>query len=119
MLGGARAASPVDELCESIAFDAFPYQILGQGHLERLGAVPSGADVLPDGKVELRIGEPTEWLLDPWVLQRRGRGEPPPTPWQALGERRRNPEVQAEGRRLLAPCLVTQAEAEQLIRKRY
>jgi hypothetical protein len=76
----------------------FPFQILSHGHLARL--VPEGAQVeeppigepLVNGRVEVLIGDPADWL-----------------PIYDVRE-----DVQAEGFELLAPLLATEGEAEQL-----
>lgn len=80
--------------------DAFPYQVLGPGHIRRLGGRPSGSRTLDESHVEVSIGEPSEWLLDP----RAALVEP--TPYIGLSAWRRNPAVQRAGRELLQACLV-------------
>jgi hypothetical protein len=76
--------------------DALWYQILSPGHLDRLGGPPPDAVELPDGRFELTLGEPEEWL--------------PECPDRLL--------LQAKGRELLAPCLLTPDEAFTLSRER-
>lgn len=54
--------------------DAFWYQVLGPGHMARIGSLPGGRD-LGGGKVELTLGDFDDWL-DPEkarLLQDRGR----------------------------------------------
>jgi hypothetical protein len=85
--GGPRPA--VEQLCDILVPDALWYQILSAGHLEPLGGPPPGSVDLPDGRVELAIGEPEQWLP----------GHPD------------LPAVQAQARELLAACLVTADEA--------
>jgi hypothetical protein len=66
--GGAPANVVAGEVGDVRVPDAFPYQIIGPGHVARLdgrttkvGAPPIG-DPLPDGRIEIEIGEPTDWL---------------------------------------------------------
>ena len=84
-------------LCDEIVPDAFPWQILGPGHVARLAAggrsdLP-GATPLPGGRVELAIGELDEWL--PGRPTRRAARE--------------------GARRLLAPCILGHQEASDLL----
>ena len=66
--GGASPNLVAGRLCDVLVPDAYPYQILGRGHLARLGhptydeADPPIGETIADGKVELFIGEPIEWL---------------------------------------------------------
>ena len=78
------------DLIDAFVFDAFPYQILGSGHLERLGTIPAAAQPIIGGKVELFIGDPADWL----------------------------PHRQDAGRRILARCLVTAEEDRAMNRAR-
>lgn len=93
----------VIEMCDEYVADGYPYQILGPGHLERLGGLPPGARPLEGGRVELVLGEPADWLIE---LPAQGWWD-----WRT-GEpiRRRDPEVQERSRKLLAPCLVRKGE---------
>jgi len=53
--------------------EAFPFQILGPSHIDRLGGPPPGAQPLPGGRYELRIDDPTaegEALLGPCLVDR-------------------------------------------------
>ncbi|MEQ1787896.1 MAG: hypothetical protein ABL966_12645, partial [Acidimicrobiales bacterium] len=66
--GGASPNLVAGRLSDTLVPDAFPYQILGRGHLARLGfdaidpdESPIG-EVVADGKVEVLIGEPVDWL---------------------------------------------------------
>ena len=88
------------ELYDMYVPDAFPYQVLGPGHLRRLGGRPAGSRTLDDSHVEVSIAEPSEWLLDP----RAARVEP--TPYVGLSAWRRNPGVQQAARDVLQACLV-------------
>jgi hypothetical protein len=38
------------------------YQILTEEQLRYLGGVPAGGVVLPDGRAELTVGEPDQWI---------------------------------------------------------
>jgi hypothetical protein len=66
--GGASPNLVAGRLCDVLVPDAYPYQILGPGHLNRLApegydpAEPPIGDPLGSGKVEVRIGEPADWL---------------------------------------------------------
>lgn len=63
--GGAapnRVAALVGDL---VVPDAFPWQVLGPGHLARFdaaGVEPPPHEQLGDGRVEVSLGEPAEWL---------------------------------------------------------
>lgn len=52
-------------LCDEFLPDAFPWQILGPGHLQRLGNFPPGATPLADGYAELELAPTTLRLTDP------------------------------------------------------
>jgi hypothetical protein len=66
--GGASPNLVAGRLCDELVPDAYPYQILGPGHLARLApegydpADPPVGEPIGDGKVELLIGEPVDWL---------------------------------------------------------
>ena len=66
---GGAAPNLVEKLCSEYVFDAFPYQVLGPGHLRRLGDLPAGIRSLDGGRAELGIGDPASWLLDPWLSE--------------------------------------------------
>lgn len=101
---GARPAI-ASTLCDEFVFDAFPYQILSPGHLDRLGEVPPDTEPLGARRAGLRLGELHSWLpirpedhlSRPWWLH---------LDLSAEGERLRD-----EGRRLLARCLLMNDEA--------
>lgn len=63
--------------------DVEPYQILGPAHLARLGGLPPGGRHLADGRFEVSLGEPADWL--------------PGTATRAA--------AQAAARQVLGPCL--------------
>lgn len=97
--GGASPNLVAGELGDVAVPDVFPFQVLGPGHLERLADVPgvvAAAKPLPSGRVELRLGEPADWFTDPEVRA----------------------EVQAEGFDLLAPVLLSQDRAADLLASR-
>jgi hypothetical protein len=107
--GGVKSSPLVDQLCDEIVLDAFPYQVLGPGHVARLGGVPPGASSLAGGRVELAVGDPASWLFDP-SADTYGRRD--------LSALRRDPQVQHQARRLLSPCLVRMEEFWDLYRSR-
>jgi hypothetical protein len=74
--------------------DAFWYQILGPGHMERLGSLPGARDI-GHGKVELVLGEPSDWV-DPAKAE----------------------EIRSYGRSLLAPCFLSLEEARAILKQR-
>lgn len=103
-LGGRPVGEFLEPVCDRIVFDAFPYQVLGPGHAERLGGMPNGAVPLGDGRFELSIGEPADWLLAPPTPEDEA------SPWMDLAERRRRPDMPSYGRRLLSDCLLTSGD---------
>jgi hypothetical protein len=66
--GGASPNLVAGRLGDVLVPDVYPYQILGPGHLARLGHGafdpddPPVGEPLAGGKVELLIGEPQDWL---------------------------------------------------------
>jgi hypothetical protein len=100
--GGAAPNLVAGELCDVLAPDAYPFQILGKGHLGRLDPErddpedPPVGEPLGEGKVEVLVGDPADWLP---VYDARN-------------------DVQAEGWELLQPILATQAEAEAMLEQR-
>ncbi len=66
--GGASPNLVAGRLSDVLVPDAYPYQILGKGHLARLGfdtldeGDPPFGEVVADGKVELLIADPMDWL---------------------------------------------------------
>ncbi|MGH9223204.1 MAG: hypothetical protein ACRD2W_05345, partial [Acidimicrobiales bacterium] len=121
LLGGAQQGQ-VRRMCDEIVLDAFLYQILGPGHLERLANRPDGVppDVsrIAEDRFELTIGSPGDWIFDhypPGALY----GDPPRLSgvgrwWTDIGSHRRDPTIQAQGRDLLAPGILTLDEARAL-----
>jgi len=60
--GSQRSWYSVNDVCDAVCVEAFPYQVLSPGHLARLGATPAGARPLAAGRVELALGDPYAWL---------------------------------------------------------
>ncbi|WBB70803.1 hypothetical protein [Micromonospora sp. WMMD812] len=79
----------VEVLADELVPDAMWFQVLSAGHLDRLGGLPPGATPLPEGRAELTVGQPEQWL--------------PGHPDAAA--------VRARGRKLLAGLLVDEAYA--------
>ncbi len=111
MAEGGEHPDLISPLCDEFVFDGFPYQILGPGHLRRLGAMPSGAVPLDNGRVELSVGDPRGWLLDDWAYR--------PHAWRSITSRRRDPSLQELARRLLDPCLPRQGETGPVRQERW
>lgn len=81
----------VQRHCDEIVLDAYPYQVLGPGHLQRLGSAGRSSESIPSrallgGRIGVALGAPSDWLLDRAERQQRAR-------------------------ELLAPCLLTTDEA--------
>ncbi len=97
--GGRFESGPLPEeiqkLADEIVLDGFPYQVLSEGHLRRLGHNLGRHDPsveinsLLGGRTELSIGGLSSWLPD----------------------HPKRPGVQAAARELLAPCLLATATA--------
>ncbi|HVL53439.1 MAG TPA: hypothetical protein VM784_02300 [Actinomycetota bacterium] len=99
-------------VCDETALDAFPYQILGPGHLERLkGRLLAGARELEGGRVEVFIGEPEQWLLAHDAHETL-------SPWHQLATKRYDRDIQSLARDLLAPVLLSERDARALVRER-
>jgi hypothetical protein len=63
--GGASPNTVAGRLCDRFIPEAFPVQILGPLHVDRLRAERPGrswGDILPGDRRELIIGEPIDWL---------------------------------------------------------
>lgn len=58
----AGAHHPLEPFCDEAVFDGFPYQVLGPGHLQRLGGPPPGARPIAAGRVEISAGDLTSWM---------------------------------------------------------
>jgi hypothetical protein len=90
--------------CDEFLYDAGPWQIIGKGHLRRLGASLPGARRLEGGRVEVPIGEPRGWLL---------AGEPSYRPkpgafgiMEYIPAPLRNPAVQDLAQAVLGKCVL-------------
>jgi hypothetical protein len=94
--GGASPNDVARSLLADHVPDAYPYQVLGPGHLERLGAADLAWDPLGDGRFELTLDEPRAWLPD--APQRD--------------------DAQAVGWEHLGPCLVLAADVDALNKTR-
>lgn len=86
----------VRRLADLLVPDGMWYQLLGEGHLARLGGPPAGGRRLGADRVELTVGEPQQWMP----------GHPD------------RPAVQARARELLAGCLPDVATVAVLDRER-
>lgn len=73
----------VERLLDELVLDAFPYQVLGRRHLARLGGPPRDGRPFPGDRLELELGESSDWLAT----------------------------AQERARELLAPCLLKAGEA--------
>ncbi len=97
--GGASPNLVAGRLCDALVPDAYPYQVLGPGHLARLAPdghdpeQPPLGDPIGGGKVELFIGEPVDWLP---IYDARGA-------------------VLEEGWEVLAPLLADDRQVQELL----
>ena len=94
--GGAAPNTVARDLLNDHVPDAFPYQVLGPDHVQRLGETGLPYEGLSDGRVELSIEEPTAWF--PEVIERD--------------------DAQALGWRLLSRCLVREEDVDALVAER-
>jgi hypothetical protein len=99
--GGASPNVVAGELVDVLVPDAFPFQVLGKGHLARLD--PAGeldpaelGEVVGEDRLAIFVGDPSDWLP---VYDVRAQ-------------------VQAEGFELLAPLLATEEEVARLLAAR-
>lgn len=63
--GGGAPNRVAAVACDVAVPDAFPWQILGPGHLARIeaaGEEPPPLEHLGDGRVEVTLGDPADWL---------------------------------------------------------
>jgi hypothetical protein len=60
--GGASPNLIARELVDVYVPDAYPYQVLGPGHLSHLPARGLNYEALSDGHVEISFDDPTSWL---------------------------------------------------------
>ena len=97
--GGASPNVVAGELCDVLVPDAYPFQVLGPGHIARLDPDradpddPPVGEPLGNGKVEVVIGQLSEWL-----------------PIYDTRE-----EVQSSGWEVLKSCLATDSEVEAML----
>lgn len=94
--GGAAPNTVARDLLTDHVPDAFPYQVLGPEHVQRLGETGVAYEGLSDGRVEISIEEPTSWF--PEVIERD--------------------DAQAFGWQLLSRCLVREEDVDALIADR-
>lgn len=111
-IGGERTDA-LEPICDEVVFDAFPHQILGPGHLARLGGIPPGAVALDGGRFELAIDTPDAWVVD------RSIPSNPDRPWYGLAARRKNKTVQVRARAALSQCLVRAGQAKGIVDVRW
>ncbi|MGK2950222.1 MAG: hypothetical protein ACSLFP_16745 [Acidimicrobiales bacterium] len=96
--GGASPNLVAGRLCDIAVPDVFPLQILGPGHLERLGGPtddgsPPVGEALAHGRFEVLVGDPADWLP---IYDARD-------------------DVQEEGWELLQALLLTDEQAAELL----
>ena len=60
----AGASHPLELFCDEAVFDAYPYQVLGPGHLARLGGPPPEARPIAPGRVELAAPDLPAWVAN-------------------------------------------------------
>ncbi|MEY2404681.1 MAG: hypothetical protein QOD38_2232, partial [Acidimicrobiaceae bacterium] len=94
--GGAPPNVIARELADDRVPDAYPYQVLGPGHVAHLAGGGVSYESLGDGRVEVTLDEPESWLP--------GRTE--------------RDDAQAQGWDALAPCLVLEEDLAALVAAR-
>ncbi|MEY2458399.1 MAG: hypothetical protein QOG30_229, partial [Acidimicrobiaceae bacterium] len=94
--GGAPPNAVARDLIDDRVPDAYPYQVLGPGHLARLGEIGLASEALGDGRVEITLDDPESWLP----------GQP------------ERDDVQAQGWDVLGPCLVLEDDFDALVAAR-
>ena len=94
--GGAPPNAVAAWLVDEHVPDVYAHQVLSPGHIEQLGVVPEGGEALGDGRVELTVGEPKDWLP----------GSAPTAAYEAARER-------------LAPLLVSDRAFDNLVARRF
>lgn len=109
--GGPSVDGVRGYLRDELVFDGFAYQVLNPGHLARCAELPAAGRPLAGGRVEISIGEPSDWLPDRGATRQGG--------YPYVTTYHRNPGIQAHARRIMAPWLVTDAEIGRLCRARY
>lgn len=92
---------------DEIVADAFPYQVLGARHLQRLGGMPGGAVESSPARWEVAIGASEDWLFVEGY-------DPAPTYGRRNAESRRDPTLPKRARTLPAGCPVSVDDAHHL-----
>ena len=84
----------VAPLLDRVVFDAFPYQLVSEGHINRLGRLDSPAETrnVAPGRWEISFGSFSSWVTAPDPLWERGR-------------------------EILAPCIVNNRQAVEMLRE--
>jgi hypothetical protein len=97
---GGEAPHFVDQVCDEMCFEGFPYQVLGPGHVARVRAAAGGLppEVVPldHGGAEVAIGDLALWV--------------PGSPDRSV--------LRARARHVLAPCLKRRGETVLLAEQR-
>lgn len=93
--GSYRPRFMVNEACDEVVLDVYHHQVLGPGHLARLGDPPAGSKALAAGRVSLTLGSASDW-------------EPETYPRAALRNR---------GRAMLRPLMLDQNQMKDLIER--
>jgi hypothetical protein len=93
--GRYRPRFMVNEACDEVVLDVYHHQILGPGHLARLGEPPAGSKLLAGGRVSLTLGSPSDWE--------------PETPGRAS--------LRDRGRAMLRPLMLDQDRMNDLIER--
>lgn len=78
--GGAPPNDVARSLIDEHVPDAYPYQVLGPGHVARLGELSFEHELLGDGRIEVTIDAPRSWLPDS-----AERDNAQALGWEALG----------------------------------
>ncbi len=93
---GGELPESVAGLCDELLFDAFPVQILGPGHLARLGEIADATPLDDAGKKVELLYEPSAWL-----------------PGADIDA------VRAQARDALSACLLGRSESSTIFARRY
>lgn len=114
----------LEDLSDVIALDAFWYQLLGPGHLERTGPIPDAVR-FANGKAELTLGQFDDWVDEerraeparaaaalPKGVHLRSMANQSSIPEPEVGPLRRH------GRTILGRCFLSPEEARTLRRER-
>jgi hypothetical protein len=60
--GGAPPNAVAAWLVDEHLPDVYAHQVLSPGHIRQLGHVPESGEALGDGRVEVAVGDPADWL---------------------------------------------------------